>query len=484
MRGIFNGRGTYMKVLFVASEAAPFIKVGGLGDVMGALPKELVKKGVDARVVIPLYSAIGQQLREKMEYKTNGYVNNSWRNTYCGLFTAQADGVTYYFIDNEQYFKRDAIYGAYDDGERFAFFSRAVLDMLPAMDFFPDIINVNDWHTAILPVYLNVYYRHRAEYAPIRTVLSIHNIEFQGKYDPLILGSIFGLDIYHRSLLMYDGDLNILKGGIECADLVSTVSRTYAEEILQPEQSFGLHNILRARRGKLRGIVNGIDTEVFNPETDPAIKTHYNLSTVRNKVHNKRRLQRDLALDDGGDVPVIGMVTRLTSQKGLDLFYEVMGQLLELPVQLVLLGTGAPEYEDLMAGWERARHDKVRSIIKFSGEIASQIYAGADLFLMPSKSEPCGLSQMIAMRYGTVPVVHTVGGLADTVQAFNPQTGEGNGVTFQSYNAYDMLDAVRRAVGLYYDKPAWRQVRKNAMLCDFGWSRPAEEYIAMYRELL
>ena len=473
-----------MKVLFAAAEASPFIKVGGLGDVMGGLPKELVSKGIDARVILPLYSAIKPELREKIKYVTNCYVNNSWRSSYCGIFTAEHEGVTYYFIDNEQYFKRDVVYGSYDDGEIFAFFSRAVLEVLPTIGFIPDIINVNDWHTAMLPVYLNAYYRHRDEYKFIKTVLSIHNIEFQGKYDPYILGGLFGLDIAHKPLMMYDGDVNVLKGGIESADIVSTVSKNYVNEILQPEHSFGLHNILNARRGKLRGIINGLDTDVFNPETDKHIKTNYGISTLRNKKHNKVALQKSMALDTAADVPVIGMVTRLTKQKGFDLFYDVMDMISDLPVQVVVLGTGAPEYEDLMRGWEYRRHDKVRGIIKFSSEIASQVYAGSDLFLMPSKSEPCGLSQMIAMRYGTIPIVHTVGGLVDTVEPYNPTTKQGTGITFQSYNSYDMLDAIKRAVDLYYDKKNWLQIRKNAMSKDVSWNIPAEEYIAMYRELV
>lgn len=473
-----------MKVLFAAAEASPFIKVGGLGDVMGGLPKELVKKGIDARVILPLYSAINPEFRKKIKYVTNCYVNNSWRSSYCGIFTAEHDNVTYYFIDNEQYFKRDVVYGSYDDGEIFAFFSRAVLDVLPVIGFIPDIINVNDWHTSMLPVYLNAFYRHIEEYKYIKTVLSIHNIEFQGKYDPYILGELLGLDVSLKPLMTYDGDINVLKGGIESADLVSTVSKNYANEILHPQHSFGLHNILNARRDKVRGIINGIDTTLFNPETDNNIKTNYSISTLQNKRHNKVALQKSMALDTEVDVPVIGMVTRFTKQKGFELFYEVMDQIAELPVQMVILGTGAIEYEDMMRGWEYKRHDKVRGIIKFSTEIASQVYAGADLFLMPSKDEPCGLSQMIAMRYGTIPIVHTVGGLVDTVQPYNPTTKEGNGITFQSYNPYDMLDAIKRGIDLYYNKNHWRQIRKNAMQKDVSWNLPAEEYIAMYNELL
>ena len=376
------------------------------------------------------------------------------------------------------------MYGAYDDGEIFAFFSRAVLDVLTVIDFIPDIINVNDWHTALLPVYLNSFYRQRKEYSNIKTVLSIHNIEFQGKFDPFILGQLFGLDLAQKSIMMYDGDVNILKGGIESADLVSTVSKTYAEEILREEHSFGLHHILNARRDKLRGIINGLDTDSFNPETDKNIKTNYTVSTLRNKRHNKIALQKSMALSTTENVPVIGMVTRLTKQKGLDLFYEVMEELSSLPVQIIVLGTGASEYEYMMHMWENNHYDKVRGVVKFSSSLASQIYAGADMFLMPSKSEPCGLSQMIAMRYGTVPIVHTVGGLRDTVEAYNPETKEGNGITFQSYNPYDMLDAVKRALELYNNKPDWLAIRKNAMKKDVSWNIPADEYITMYKELL
>ena len=473
-----------MKVLFVASEASPFIKVGGLGDVMGGLPKELVKKGVDARVIIPLYSAIKPEMREKIKYITNIEIGISWRKSYCGIFTAEHDGVTYYFIDNEQYFKRDNVYGSYDDGEIFAYFSRAVLDVLPVIDFIPDIINVNDWHTAILPVYLNAFYRQREEYKNIKTVLSIHNIEFQGKFDPYILGQLFGLDVSHKSLMMYDGDINVLKGGIESADLISTVSKNYANEILGEEHSFGLSNILNARKYKLRGIINGLDTEVFNPETDKLIKTNYGISSLQNKRHNKIALQKSMALEVNPNIPVIGMVTRLTSQKGLDLFYDVMGEISDLPIQLIVLGTGAPEYEELMHRWENERYDKVRGVVTFSPKTASEIYAGADLFLMPSKSEPCGLSQMIAMRYGTIPIVHTVGGLKDTVNPFNPETKEGWGITFQSYNSYDMLDAIKRAISVYNNKADWLKIRKNAMSIDVSWNYPADEYISMYKELL
>ncbi len=473
-----------MKVLFVASEAAPFIKTGGLGDVAGALPKALADAGVDARVVVPLYSAIDHSLKSQMEFLGNFDVSISWRKSYCGVFRAKVGKVTYYFIDNEQYFGRAKIYGEYDDSERFAFFSKASLDILNMLDFFPDVIHVNDWQTALLPVYLNAFYREDARYANIKTVLSIHNIEFQGKYNPIILGSIFGLDVSCRSQLLYDGDINLLKGGIEAADMVTTVSKTYAQEILGPDYSFGLHNILAPRNYKLRGVVNGIDTAQFNPETDPHIAKNYTYESIRFKSLNKKQLQKEMGLTQSNDIPVIGMVTRLTSQKGIDLLQEVMHEISDMPIQLIALGTGDSHYENFFYSWEQAFHNKIRGYIGFSGAMAQKIYAGADLFLMPSKTEPCGLSQMIAMRYGTIPIVHSVGGLHDTVTAYNPQTKEGNGITFQSYNAYDMLDAIRRGVDLFHNKNHWRVLRKNAMSGDYSWEQPAKEYYKIYKEII
>lgn len=473
-----------MKVLFASAEGLPFVKVGGLGDVVGSLPKELVKQGIEASVVLPLYSVIPNDLKEKMTYITNISVQNSWRSNYCGIFTCVLNGVTYYFIDNEQYFKREKVYGAYDDGEIFAFFSRAVLEILPVIDFRPDIIHANDWHTAMIPVYLNCFYRDNDFYKNIKTVLSIHNIEFQGKFDPYILGQLFGLSVYEKSIMMYDGDINVLKAGIESADIVSTVSEHYAEEILYPEHSFGLHNILNPRKSKLRGIINGIDTSLFNPETDKYLKTNYSAQTIQNKRYNKLDLQKAMALEENSNVPLIGMVTRLTKQKGLELFYEVLDLISDLPLQFVLLGTGDSEFEEFFREWENKRHDKVRAIILFSQELASKIYAGADFLLMPSKSEPCGLAQLIAMRYGTVPIVHTVGGLYDTVDAFNPETKEGNGITFKSFNSYDMLDAIKRACDIFKNKKDFRILRKNAMLNDVSWNKSALKYIQMYEELL
>lgn len=473
-----------MKILFAAAEASPFIKVGGLGDVAGALPKALVEKGHDVRVVLPLYSSIKWEMREKCQYIKYFYFMHGWRNCYCGIFEANIDGVIYYLVDNEYYFKRRAPYGEFDDGERFAFFSRAVLEILPQVDFFPDIIHCNDWHTAAVPVYLDAQYRWRDGYEYIRTVFSIHNIEFQGKYGLDTLGSVFALPPGWESVVEHDGCLNLMKGAIERANAVNTVSETYANEILDPYFSFGLDTILRPRRYKLSGIVNGIDVKAFDPATDPAIAVNYDIDTRADKVENKLALQKELGLAVDPDIPMIGMVGRLTSQKGIDLMYPIMEELMKHEVQLVVLGTGYAEIEDFMRFCDAAYHDKMRAMITFSSSMAQKIYSGADLFLMPSKSEPCGLAQLISMRYGTIPVVHAVGGLKDTVVPYNPAEGTGNGVNFQSYNAWDMYDAIMRGIAIWSDPEERDQIMVNGMSGDYSWDVSADKYLKLYESVL
>lgn len=473
-----------MKVLFIAAESSPFIKTGGLGDVIGALPKSLNYNGLDARVVLPLYSSID---REKYDIKFIKYiyVDVGWKHIYCGIFSTIYNGVTYYFIDNEQYFNRDSIYGQSDDGERFAFFSKAALKIMPNVDFHADVINANDWHAALSIVYLDMLKRNNDEYyKDIKSVLSIHNIEFQGKYDPYLLGNLFGLGNEYIDILTFDNCINLLKGGIQLADRVNTVSDTYANEILTPYFSFGLDNILNIEREKLCGIVNGLDYEKFNPETDSYIFENYNLKNINNKYKNKLSLQRELGLDENPDIPIISMVTRLTDQKGINLVCDVAEEILNMGVQLIILGTGDSYYENKLREIEHRRNDRFRGLIAFSNELSSKIYASSDLYLMPSKSEPCGLSQLIAMSYGTIPIVHRVGGLRDTVEPFNPETKNGCGFTFESFNAYDMLDAVKRALDvLYNDKESWSVVLSNAMNCKFNWSNSAKKYIEMYKEI-
>ena len=472
-----------MKVCFIAAEAAPFVKVGGLGDVIGSLPKALRELGVDARVILPLYSSIDRE-RFGLKYKAYQFVDLGWRHSYCGIFETEVDGVPCYFVDNEQYFNRDSIYGQADDGERFAFFSKAALEILPALDFKPDVVNVNDWHTALSVIYLDVLKSREAEfYKDMKSVLSIHNIEFQGRFNPYEMGNLFGLENKCFDALIYNGDVNLLKGAIQLADRVNTVSETYAREILDPYFSYGLDKILTVEQGKLRGILNGIDVDKFNPKTDPMIPVNYDLKTFEDKVQNKLAFQKEMDLEVNADIPLIGMVTRLTHQKGIDLILQASEEILKTGAQLVILGTGDAHYESALRSLEHYRHDRVRSILLFSNEMSAKIYAASDLFLMPSKTEPCGLSQLISMRYGTVPVVHRVGGLRDTVIPF---TGvEGNGFTFESFQAGDMMDAIYRAVTCFYQSPdEWKQIIKNNLQKDVSWEQSAKKYLDLYHEVV
>ena len=472
-----------MKVCFIAAEAAPFVKVGGLGDVIGSLPKALRELGVDARVILPLYSSIDRE-RFGLKYKAYQFVDLGWRHSYCGIFETKVDGVPCYFVDNEQYFNRDSIYGQADDGERFAFFSKAALEILPALDFKPDVVNVNDWHTALSVIYLDVLKSREAEfYKDMKSVLSIHNIEFQGRFNPYEMGNLFGLENKYFDALIYNGDVNLLKGAIQLADRVNTVSETYAREILDPYFSYGLDKILTVEQGKLRGILNGIDVDKFNPKTDPMIPVNYDLKTFEDKVQNKLAFQKEMDLEVNADIPLIGMVTRLTHQKGIDLILQASEEILKTGAQLVILGTGDAHYESALRSLEHYRHDRVRSILLFSNEMSAKIYAASDLFLMPSKTEPCGLSQLISMRYGTVPVVHRVGGLRDTVIPF---TGvEGNGFTFESFQAGDMMDAIYRAVTCFYQSPdEWKQIIKNNLQKDVSWEQSAKKYLDLYHEVV
>lgn len=471
-----------MKVLFVTSEALPFIKTGGLGDVSGALPAALSRLGLDVRVVLPLYSNIAESMRKKLRFVTSFYIHNSWRKQYCGVFEADIDGVKYYLIDNEYYYKRPSIYGDYDDGERFAYFCRAVMELMGQVDFIPDILHLNDWQTAFCSVLLRAQYAMRPGYALIKSVYTIHNIEFQGKYDPYILGDVFGLGEYDKPLLYYGDCINLSKGAIECSHAVTTVSPTYAAEIQDPYYAFGLEDILRARSFKIHGILNGIDTELYNPETDPKIKVKYSFKTCGLKRHNRAALLQKAGLGDSG-MPVIGMVSRLTHQKGLDLLIERMDWMMGLGFRLIVLGTGDKEYTDALesAAW---RHGGMCFWNRFDDGLARMIYAGCDFFLMPSKYEPCGLSQMIALRYGTPPIARLCGGLRDTVFGFDSQSGTGNGITFFGFDGDDFASAIWRAGELFDDKAAYSLCRKNAMSGDYSWDKSAKQYRDLYFSLM
>lgn len=466
-----------MKVLYAASEAAPFAKSGGLADVAGALPKELVRDGIDARVVMPLYGNI--KFRETIQYMTHFKVPVGWRMQHCGLFSTVRDGVTFYFLDNEYYFKREkALYGYYDDGERFAFFSRAILEMLRCIDFVPDVLNCNDWESALTPLYLNLYYRHDLRFAKIKTVFSIHNIAYQGQYGLDILGDTCGIYGEDVSQAEYNGDANFMKAAIVSCDEISTVSPTYAQEILDPWFAHNLDPLLHEHQYKLKGILNGIDFDVNNPATDPVIAKNYDASSVHDgKAVCKQALIEHFGLENDGS-PVMGMVTRLVGHKGLDLVREIGDKLIEEGIQLVILGTGETEFEEYFADLAARHPGRAGVLIGFDVVLAQKIYAGCDLFLMPSKSEPCGLSQMVSCRYGTLPIVRETGGLKDSIH-----NGD-NGFTFGGYEAGLLLDACLRAKSTYGDKAAWDAQVQRAMACDFSWKAAAKQYEAMYEEVI
>ena len=472
-----------MKVLYAASEALPFAASGGLADVAGSLPHALRKRLVGCRVVMPLYDTIKQELRDTMKFVTNISVPVAWRRQYCGIFEAKYNGVTYYLLDNEYYFKRGSLYGHYDDAERFAFFSRAILEIIPHIDFKPDIIHCNDWQTALTPLYYSTIYATQPGYENIKTVFTIHNIQYQGVYGKELIDNVVGLDYSQKNLIEYDGTVNFSKAAIECANAVSTVSPSYAKEILDPWYSHGLDTILKERSFKLRGILNGIDVENYNPETDKDIFKNYSAEKMTGKATNKRELQKFFGLPEKKDTPVMGMVSRLVSHKGLDLCKAVLDELLATTdIQLVVLGSGDAEYEDFFRGLAARFPEQVGLCLGFIPDLARKIYAGSDLFLMPSKSEPCGLSQMVALRYGSIPIVRETGGLRDSVK--DSGDGEGNGFTFANYNAHEMLHAIRRACEGYSDKKGWKILVKRAMESDNSWGKSANEYIKMYKEIL
>ncbi len=467
-------------VVFIGSEAAPFIATGGLADVLGSLPEAISENGnYDVSVILPMYSAINYEWRKNFEYVTNFSVNLSWRTQYCGVFKYVYRGVTFYFLDNEYYFKRDGkIYGHYDDAERFAFFSKAALDTIAHLDIYPDVVHCNDWQTAPAIIYLKGMYYPDERFRRIKTVFTIHNIEYQGKYGMELYGDLFGFDPSLYNYVEYESCVNLMKGAIEMSDKVTTVSPTYANEIKDPYFAHGLENVIERNAFKLSGILNGIDYEYYNPATDTHIEKNYSINDMSGKKVCKTALQKLLNLPEREDVPLTAMVSRLVSHKGLDLVKGVIEQYLSEDVQFVLLGTGEAEYENYFRYLQNAYPDKVRAIIAFNLDLSRKVYAGSDIFLMPSRNEPCGLSQMIASRYGTVSVVRETGGLNDSIKAF--YEGNGNGFTFKGYNAYDMLYVLREAKNCYYDKALWGKAVANAMNSDFSWKNSATEYEKLY----
>ena len=476
-----------VRVLYVTSEAAPFCKTGGLADVAGSLPPALAAEGEQVAVMLPLYQRVKEKFGEQMSFVKWTYVRLGWRSIYCGLFRMERDGVIWYFVDNEQYFRRPELYGYYDDGERFAFFSRCVVELLPSLDFWPEVVHCNDWQTALVPIYLKDDGVRDERLRSIRTVLTVHNIEYQGRYGKDTLGDLFGLDHgwWDDGTIAMDGDVNLLKGALLMADAVTAVSPTYAQELKYSYFAHGMESVMNACDHKLYGVLNGIDMKRYDPATDADLAANYSADDLAGKAVDKAELQRMLGLRQDPDVPIIGMVSRLVAHKGLDLVCEVLRDIMELPVQMVILGRGDHRYEEFFRWAQRQYEGRLVAYLAYDEAMATRFYAGSDLFLMPSKSEPCGLSQMIAMRYGSVPIVRETGGLKDTVQPYESWRDSGNGYTFADYNSGDMLYVIRAAAGLYRDyRDAYSRLQKRGMTQDFSWNRSACEYRRIYENVL
>lgn len=474
-----------IKVLYVASECQPFIATGGLGDVAGSLPKAIAKlDGIDIRLIMPLYGKIKDEYGDKLEYIGNFTVHLSWRQEYCGLFKYTKDGVTYYFVDNERYFRRDGIYGFYDDGERFAYFCKAVVESLPMLNFFPDIIHCNDWESALVSTYIKTGNWSDFRYYKIKNIYTIHNVEYQGIYGMENLKDLFGIDPRFKNDLEYNNDINLTKAAIQYSDKFTTVSDSYCDNLKQPYCSRGLHHIVIRNEYKLSGILNGIDYDFYNPATDSAIFKNYDVDTLENKVLNKKIWQDELGLPVDGRTPMIAVVSRLVSHKGIDLLTKVLEDVLQKDVQFVVVGTGDSRYVDYFKYLENKYPTKVRALVdKYSNESARRAYAASDIFVMPSKIEPCGISQMIASRYGSVPIVREVGGLKDTIKDFGCVEG-GNGYTFANYNPNDLLSQINRAINDYNDENGWKNKMRIVMTTDFSWDKSAKKYLDLYKSLI
>lgn len=468
-------------LLFVASECNPFVGTGGLADVIGSLPISIAERNnYDVRVILPLYGTMEEGYKNHLTYIGNFNVPVGWRNQYCGLFSYKRKGVTYLFIDNEYYFRRSTLYGHYDDGERFAFFSRAVLETMQYMNWYPDIMHCHDWQTALSVIYLKTIYANRWGFDHVRAIFTIHNIEYQGKYGKEILEDLFGLPWDVEPALDYDGCLNLMKGAIQLSDYVTTVSKTYADEIKNEYFAHGLQYAINDNARKITGILNGISEEVYNPETDKALFKNYSVSDMSGKAVCKAELQKMLGLPERADVPVIAIISRLVAHKGLDLVKCVLEELLAEDVQVVILGKGEAYYEGYFNYIADNYKGKCKSIIAYNKDLSSKIYSGADIFLMPSKQEPCGLSQMIACRYGTIPVVRRTGGLNDSITAYNVDRTTGNGFAFSNYNAHEMLYVLKDAIYTFGNKTEWNKIVNCAMTTDFSWRKSAAEYEKLY----
>ena len=476
-----------MKILFTASECVPFVKTGGLADVVGALGPVLAGQGHDVRVILPLYSAIAPKWQEKMEYLLDFEVQLGWRRQYCGVQTLKKDGVTYYFLDNKYYFGRPYIYGlGGDEYERYGFFCRAAINLLPLIDFAPDVLHAHDWQSGMIPALLKIQYAHLPFYADIRTMYTIHNLQYQGIFGIKEVQDVLGLgdDLWTSDKLECYGCANFMKAALVYADAITTVSPSYAEEITTAYYGERLDGLIRARKESVFGVLNGIDIMDYDPEKDPMIVKNYTVETLEDKVQNKLALQEALGLEVNADIPLIAMVGRLSNQKGLDLVDNVLGDIMAEDVQLVVLGMGEARYTNLFSWAEQQYRGKMAARFAMDHELAHRLYASADFFLMPSQFEPCGLSQMMSLRYGTVPIVRETGGLRDTVLSYNEYTKEGNGFTFLNYNAHDMLYVVKRALSYYKEQPeVIKELRIRGMQGDYSWTHSAGEYVKLYERI-
>lgn len=474
-----------MRVMFAASEAMPLVKTGGLADVVGALPKALAKRGVEVTVVLPKYGEIPKAIADKVVTLSVMEVQLGWRRQYCGIQEVTVDGVRFLLIDNEFYFKRGYLYGYGDEAERFAFFSFAVLEMLDKLDVLPDILHCHDWQTGLIPFLLKTRYANRPGYRDIRTVFTIHNLQYQGVFSRDLLQDLLatGDDSFTEDSLEFYGAASCMKAGLRFADKLSTVSNTYAYEIQTEAYGEKLDGVIRQRSHDLWGIVNGIDTEVYDPMNDPNIAVPYRDSLVKKRL-NKTALQRELGLPEDESVPMLGVVSRLTGQKGFDLIGQALPELMKMNIQLVILGSGEPAIEQMLQDALLRHRDKIALWFGFNEGLARRVYAGSDLYLMPSRFEPCGLSQLIALRYRTVPIVRETGGLRDTVEPYNEYTGTGTGFTFGPPTVHDLLYTVRRALSFFGEEEHWNRIVANGAKKDYGWESSARLYYKLYRELV
>lgn len=475
------------RILLVAAEGLPFVKSGGLADVIGSLPYEFKKKGYDVRVVLPMYRRIALNWRDKMTHLRSYTVSINYSETPVNLYYYILDGVTFYFIENAGYFEREGLYGYIDDGERFAYYQKAVLEMCNQLDYFPDIMHTHDWHTGMIPAMCKENYNHDPRYRHIKHVYTIHNLAYQGNFPVEMLEPCLGLGhyVFDNGNVRFDGGISFMKSGIVYADKVTTVSPSYAQEIKTPQYGEHLETVLRYREPDLCGIVNGIDINLWNPKTDNLIASNYSLTTYKKgKGKNKTELQKELGLTVDENVMLISVVSRLTWQKGIYLMIEQLFNICSQPIQLVVLGSGEAGLEEKLREAENANKGKVCFYCGYNEALSHKIYAASDLFLMPSLFEPCGISQLISMRYGTLPLVRETGGLRDTVHAYNEYTQEGNGFSFTNYNSNDMMHVLWEAIDVYYNRPdMWKQIVKNAMKTDVSWSTSAEFYLGVFREI-